>query len=101
MKAYMGYSRAASPAEGACLVFAINSKSARKLAYGCMGDWFDGEWIDTATRLLRDLPEHLKALDNGTEHAVESPPVCPNCEMWGGHKVGAEGRCTLCESEDG
>ena len=100
MKAYMGYDRPGGAPEGACLIFAPNGKVARKLAWPILRDWFDTEWIHVGTKLLRDLPKHLKELNNGTERVIDNPLTCPNCEAWGGHPVEADGLCTFCESEE-
>ena len=100
MKAYMGYSRGAGAEEGACLIFAQNTKAARKLAHRHVGNWFGEGWIDTATRLLTHLPEHLKKLDDGTERAIECPPTCSNCLVWGGHPIEGGSGCDLCMTYD-
>ena len=98
MKAYMGYDRVGGSGEGAGLVFDVNAKEARKRAYHILQGWYDVEWIDCSARLLRDLPPHLKRLDNGQPQSIESPPECSRCGMWGGHKTECGG-CLLCEGE--
>ena len=98
MKAYMGYARPDNGQEGACLIFAVNAKAARKLAWPVLDGWFEMEWIDVAAKLIRDLPEHLKALDTGKEQVIDNPPSCPNCEMWGGYLI--EGVCSFCAHDD-
>ncbi len=100
MKAYMGYAHPDGGQEGACLIFAPDAKIARKLAWPILYGWFQMEWIDVRTKLMRDLPDHLKALDTGKEQVIDSPPSCPNCEAWGGHLVEQEGRCLFCEAEE-
>lgn len=97
MKAYMGYDRVGGSGEGACLIFASNAKVARKRAWWTLRSWFDTEWIDVAAKLLRDLPEHLKVLDNGTEQVIESPKCCSRCERWGGRLF--EDSCSMCVEE--
>ncbi len=99
MKAYMGYSRIAGSSEGACLVFATNAKEARKLAWRrCQFDLFE-EWVEVAVKWIRDLPEHLKALDMGKPQCLLDVPSCQRCETWGGHPC-EDGRCDNCESDD-
>ena len=95
MKAYMGYDRPGVSQEGACLIFAPNAKVARKMLCPILDGWFGTEWIDVVAKFIRDLPEHLRALDNGTEQIIEEPPSCSCCEMWGGHLQ--EGMCSFCE----
>lgn len=97
MKAYMGYDRPGGPREGACLIFAPNTKAARKRAWDVLSGWYGTEWIDVATQLLRDLPDHLRELDNGAEQTIESPPTCPTCNMWGGELY--DDGCDLCGGE--
>lgn len=92
----MAYDRSVGPAEGAMLVFANTAQEARKDSYGL--GWFNSEWIDWVATRLRDLPEHLNALDDGSVQTIESPPVCKRCECWGGHIKNEW--CSLCE-EDG
>lgn len=90
--------------DSAMLVFANTAKEARRISYGY--GWhepFNGDWIYwTATR-IKDLPDHLKALDTGSPQVIDSPPTCPRCELWGGHKVikwdGEWVKCSLCYEE--
>lgn len=86
--------------ESACLIFAHDSKEARLLAWRVMCSWFDVEWTDVATRLIRD-GLHLYAdadaekLAAGKAHAIECPTVCVSCEMWGS-KLDERGICEEC-----
>ena len=98
MKAYMGFDREGGSECGACLIFAANSREARKLAWPILDSWFDdAQWIHCAVRWLRELPKHLKKSDTGKPRVIESPPLCPRCEMWGGELK--NGMCSLCEDE--
>ena len=92
LKAYMGHSRAGGSREGACLVFAHNTKEARKLAYPVLMSWFDSngsdDWIDTAAHVLKDCEFLFKEANQekliaGIAHVIESPKTCIVCEMWG------------------
>lgn len=95
MKAYMAYDRNLGSGEGAMLVFANTAKEAKKVSYGL--GWFNSDWIDWVATLIKDLPEHLKKLDDGSVQTIESPQVCKSCECWGGHIL--EGGCSLCVEE--
>ena len=98
MKPYIGYDRTAGTTEAACLVFAPNARRARVLAWRVMQGEFCEEWIDAAANLLRDLPEHLQALDTGVEKVITAPVSCDNCEHWGGHPTD-DGCCSFCLGE--
>lgn len=88
----MAFDRHMGSEEGAMLVFANTAKEARKNSFGL--GWFNSEWTDWAATLIRDLPKHLKALDDGSVQTIESPPVCEACHCWGGSPKGTG--CTLC-----
>jgi hypothetical protein len=105
LKAYMGYSRAGGSREGACLVFAHNTKEARKLTYPVLMSWFDhngsDDWIDTSTNVLKDCKflfeqANQEKLAAGTAHVIESPKTCIVCEMWGS-ELNEKGICDGCE----
>ena len=107
LKAYMGYSRAGGSREGACLVFAHNTKEARTLTYPVLIDWFDhngsDDYIDTVTKVLKEC-EHLfkeanqDKLAAGVAHVIESPKTCIVCEMWG-EEIDEKGYCEGCRPE--
>lgn len=89
MKAYMGYSIEMGESEGACLIFDFNARQAKKLAYETIRMWWDDvEWIDIKAKLLKgNFLMSLADQDNlfqGIPHVIESPPVCKQCELWGG-----------------
>jgi hypothetical protein len=104
LKAYMGYSRVGGSREGACLVFAHNTKEARKLTYPVLRSWFDyngsDDWIDTATTVLKDSEFLFKEANQeklaaSIAHVIESPKTCIVCEMWG-NEIDEQGRCDGC-----
>lgn len=100
LNTYMGFSRSAGSEEGACLVFAYTAKEARKIAHLVICDLFDGEWIDTAVRRLRDKPwlydeANPVKLESDTPHFVECPIGCETCGMWGFERK--DGHCTNCD----
>ena len=104
LKAYMGFDRGNGPQEGACLVFAYDAKTARRLTWGILRWWFgDAEWIDCAVKWIKTPPDYLyieeanrEKLANGIPHAIESPECCSNCELWGGER-NDDGTCEYCE----
>ena len=95
MKAYMVYDRYIGPGEAAMLVFANTAQEARKVSYGL--EWCNSDWTAWTATLIRDLPDHLKALDDGTVSVVTAPPVCEQCKSWGGHPKGPG--CSLCTED--
>lgn len=103
LNAYMGYSRSAGSAEGACLIFAQTGKEAKKVGYPTMCDWFAMPWTDMAVKRLNK--PHLFAeadaakLAANVPHAVEAPKTCPSCHMWG-EEVGDDGQCGYCRESD-
>lgn len=98
MKAYMAFDRHAGSGEGAMLVFAANAQEARKASFGV--DWHWGEdWTSWTATLIRDLPEHLAALGDGTPMVISSPPTCKSCKCWGGHPMKWQ-MCSLCWDEE-
>lgn len=97
---YMGYARDAKE-EGACLVFAFNAEQARRLAWPVLNGWFDDiRWIDVVARRLRSHDYLRDLARSGEPHVIESPPVCPHCELWGGGPVDENGRCDHCYHDD-
>ncbi len=98
MKAYMAYDNVCGPSEGACLVFANTAREAKKISFPTVRGWLDTEFTDHRVKLLHDTHLFdLKAKDS--PHVIENPPVCENCETWGGHPVDAPGHCGFCEAE--
>lgn len=107
LKIYMGYSHGAGSAEGAGLIFAHNSREAKKLAYGILTSWYGIEmdsWIDTRTNLIRNSDFLYKEADqeklaNGIAHVIESPKICNRCEHWG-YELDESGICTDCRENE-
>jgi hypothetical protein len=101
LKMYMGYDAQDGGVGGACLIFAHNVKEARYLAVPFLSSWFDTRWIDVRAKLL--TAEHLRAegnkekLQTDTPHVIESPAICPYCELWGNAPVKAKDGKQLCE----
>jgi len=88
LKIYMGYSYFDSPESGAAIIFAHTAKEAKQFSFALNQDWGDGEWTDSAVRLLSGC-DHLyeqadqKMLADGIAHMVDHPVVCSVCELWG------------------
>ena len=97
-KAYMCWCY--DSAEGACLVFAPNETEALTLGIDVMSGWFAMSRAevteDAEAKELPDLPKHLWALYEGHPHAIESPPVCEHCELWGYEWSEQAGMCVEC-----
>jgi len=106
MKLYMGFDRQVGSEEGSILIFASSAKEARKIGWGFVRDWFDTEWIHMAIKRIKTNIHHLeknanqKMLKAGISHVIDSPEICPGCEMWGGGEP-ENGKCEHCfEWED-
>lgn len=99
---YMGYS--GDPGEGAVLVFAHSAREAKPLAFGCLGAWFETDYIDTRVRRLRGDHAYLLTLADqdklsaGAAHVIDDPPSCQSCNRWG-TPLSADMRCADCEAE--
>ena len=100
MKAYMAYDNACGPEEGACLVFANDCREAKKISFPTLRCWFDTEFTDHRVKLLKE-PHLFELKKKDTPHVIETPPVCENCELWGGefHVKDGDKFCDLCESD--
>ena len=86
-----------APGEGAMLVFARTRQIAKHLALPYLQSWSDCEYFDIRARWIRG-EFHLDKLNpEGVPKVIESPPVCPHCETWGGEQY--KDRCTNCEAE--
>ena len=98
LKPYMVYFKDCQ-AEEAVLVFHFTAKLARVIGWG----WLEsgGHFVDVRANLLKEeyMLKHADQLKlkKSKPHAV-NPPVCDNCEMWGGEPLG-DG-CTLCQWEE-
>ncbi len=99
MRAYSGYSRSVGPEEGAVLVFAHNSREARKFTFDHR--LVVEEWLDTAVKWLRDNPLLFEYADKeklarGEPHVIDSPPSCIICYQWG-NPIDETGICSQCK----
>jgi hypothetical protein len=81
LKMYMGYDRIAGQESAAVLVFAHNSKEARKLTFEQHPD--NPAWVDTATWVLDEDPFLRAQQLYDYPHVIESPKVCKHCLLWG------------------
>lgn len=103
LNTYMGYSRSAGQAEGACLIFAHTSREAKRVCWPTVCDWFDGGFTDVAIKRLQ--APHLMAeadavkLAAGTPHVIECPNACPVCEYWGNLTLEDGNGCEGCGGE--
>jgi hypothetical protein len=106
LKLYMGYSRETGSNEAAVLIFAHDSKEARKVGWSEMKFLHDTPWMDMDVRWLRKNLEALsknadpKKLAAGEAHCVVDVAVCPVCELWGEEGPREDGSCGYCETED-
>ena len=108
LRAYMCWSGAGDPSEAACLVFAHAAREARPLAHAIMQGWWDApEWTDTRVRWLRpgrdtdwlfahEADQAKLAADEA--HAIESPRMCLECELWG-TELDEDDYCAECAYE--
>lgn len=108
LKLYMGYSHDLW-AEYAVLVFAHNTKEAKKVAFGTLLSLDSGlEYINVRVRRIYSDAPHLwdagdpKKIFDGTAHAIDNPQSCANCEMWGsGIVIQENGWCSQCNDAYG
>jgi hypothetical protein len=100
LKPYIGWAGCAS--EGAVLVFAHDTRQAKRLAFDTLRGWFDAGYIDVRVRRLREHADWLQRLANpealaaGRAHAVDDPASCARCETWGTPLLEA-GICIRCD----
>jgi len=95
----MGYSRSAGSYEGAILIFANNSKEAKRLASqsNVISELADG-FLDVAVTWLKNQPFLFKQMPtDDTPCFVESPVTCTTCKMWGMGDIGEDGVCEACK----
>lgn len=90
MNAYSAYVKD-EQCEGAMLVFAKTARRARVISHNL--DWACCDYLDWVATRIKNLPSHLKTLDNGSEQVITCPPKCPNCGWWGYERLhdGCEG----------
>lgn len=105
LNAYMIYSRAAGPEEGAALVFAHTVREARKIGYPGIGNDLTGdEYIDLAADLIRNSPYLFQEADpdklaRDVPHVIDNPRSCDRCERWGQSAIGEDCLCDICKSD--
>ena len=103
MKAYMGY-MSDEPNEGACLIFAHNAREALKLARPIVIDWFMCDFIEVRVSWIRQAENLFKReankvkLERDEAHVIDSPTVCPSCELWT-DSIDDTGYCEGCREE--
>jgi hypothetical protein len=106
LRTYIGFMREAGQGDGACLIFAHNTREAKKLNWPVIRDWWtDAEWIDNAVRRLRENQDWLFScsdvgkLIRGEAHVNDNPPSCSSCEQWG-QPINEDGYCPDCAESD-
>jgi len=100
LKPYMAHSRIGGAGEGAVLVFAHNTREAKRVGWcSILIDLCDGEYIDMAVKLMREPQLYENAdqdkLARGIAHVIDSPKSCMDCELWGEH-LNEAGVCESC-----
>lgn len=102
LKIYMGYDSELGPEEAAVLIFAHNSKEARKLGWEEMRQLQNTPWTQMSVLVLR---ENLKTLAKnadpvklaaGESHVVTDMEVCPKCGLFGEFGIDENGLCGYC-----
>jgi hypothetical protein len=88
LNAYVVYSRGATAAECAGLVFAHSVQEARKIGWRSIGSDFTDDYLDFAANILRDHPWLFEEADklklaNDIPHVIVCPKSCEHCEQWG------------------
>lgn len=102
LKMYMGFDSEDGSEGGAVLIFAHNAKEARDIGHPYVADFFSTDWIHMRVRWLKHA-EHLRAegvkekLDNDIPHVIDSPRICPNCELWGNTPIKLKDGREVCE----
>lgn len=104
LKPYMAWA-GGNPEDGAVLVFAHDSRQAKRLGFDALRGWsVDMQYIETRVRLQRDHGEWMQRLANpealaaGRAHVVDDPACCTCCETWGTPLL-PEGICTRCDAD--
>lgn len=105
LKPYMGYVLD-EPCEGAILIFASNSREAKKVGWGIPSFIHDmaNSYIDFRVRFLKDSPYLFKygnqeKLRADISHIIETPVTCKGCDLWG-EDFNKEGFCQSCWEDE-
>jgi len=95
----MGYSKSAGSYEGAILIFANNSKEAKKLArQSSVISELAENFLDVTVTWLKNSPYLFKQMPiDDVPCFVESPLTCSACGMWGMGDIGKDGVCEACK----
>jgi len=105
LKPYIGYSRSLGSTEGAILIFAHNTKEAKKLGFPYLKDFFSAEFTDVGVNRLWDAPfvymdADKKLVDAGIAHVIDNPTSCTLCGYFGHEEINIEtGICVTCENQ--
>ena len=106
LKPYMAYLKDMAHEE-ACLVFARNSKEARKVSWKQVGWlWYSIDcFVDWRVKLIKEDWDYFfteeadkELLKKNIPHVIERPKVCKRCNMWGGRLI--NGVCEYCMEEN-
>ena len=101
---YMGFSRSSGSHEGAILIFAVNSRQARKIGWGKAWGMIVDDYADFTVTRINDAPWLYEEavpdkLRDGIPHVIDNPTVCKSCEQWGEWLI--DGKCQQCtDNED-
>jgi len=103
MNIYEGYDCLAGSCEGAVLIFAHNSREAKKVGWNTptfLQTICDDEYINMRVRYLKSSgflfkEANQEKLANDEPHVIESPTCCNGCEMWG-YELNKNGYCEDC-----
>jgi len=102
LKAYMGYDSELGSEQAAVLIFAHDSKEARKVGWDDMKLLQGTPWTQMYVRALRKNTVALfenanpEKLASGTPHTITDMAVCPKCNLFGEYGVDEYGLCGYC-----
>jgi len=103
LKPYIGFSRALGSPEAAILIFASNRQEAKKIGWPVASGMMVDEYIDFGIRSMKDRPHLMEQAKMLMPHVIDSPEVCPKCELWGSPPTkDSKGNlcCEDCEDDD-
>lgn len=101
----MIYSRFAGWGEAAEIVFAFNSREAKKMGWHMYDNLDIDGYVDLGVKLIKNNPEvyaygNQDKLLNNIPHYVNSPDGCNDCFVWGAG-VNENGICDNCGGVSG